>query len=590
MLNPDSENNSNESSSDDPDWDLLPNDLVKFFKLDESYDRKQLKRSYNRLLKRFKPEKHPEEFQKIRTAYEHLERSLRYGEYYRSDAHQAWEAATEDASNNEDVRTDHAEEDSLESTSSDNDSTAKDHDNLAKEQSVFLELASHIESGDVDLEAFYAELKQKENKEATDYYLLALVSDFIQDNTHLLFLKHLLQGLRKYPRDSGLAAITYRYLNDQVPDSSLPKVLVACSQSVRHDGFYQLTEGIWDRLIRIVPFQKFKTLLEECEKNLDQNEHKVSGRVVFYLHMLLLAVWKDDSGWVLNKTEYIEEHFGEIPAHSEADFEVLTMVRDYLSVRVKFINNGPECKKLDHLMESFFCDDPNESDRAFLEYQFTIAEDYQLLAKEIPINDECGQQEFFALWNWIAHNVGGRLITHAEHEVDYNFWGHRMQGWFSTVLNKYPLFMQWWDLQSNLLGIFKVFCTLIASVILFFILCIPIFATDLSNDQIGALFLVPLLITIAFAIWFFIKFWPKYVEEKFWQPYCERMLMKCFHSIWQSACMGFLRQSQLDYFDFRSLLGQMPQVQTNSNASWILNFVHQDISMAVYALAQKFRE
>ncbi|HVW00330.1 MAG TPA: J domain-containing protein, partial [Planctomycetaceae bacterium] len=63
----------------DPDWSLLPHDPEKFFGLDEFYDRRDLKRAYNQYLKRFKPEKHPEEFQRLRAAYEGLEQRLRYG-------------------------------------------------------------------------------------------------------------------------------------------------------------------------------------------------------------------------------------------------------------------------------------------------------------------------------------------------------------------------------------------------------------------------------------------------------------------------------------------------------------------------------
>ena len=48
-----------------PDWNLLPHSPEEFFGLETGYDRKDLKRKYNQFLKQFKPEKHPQEFQRI---------------------------------------------------------------------------------------------------------------------------------------------------------------------------------------------------------------------------------------------------------------------------------------------------------------------------------------------------------------------------------------------------------------------------------------------------------------------------------------------------------------------------------------------
>ncbi len=63
---------------DEPRWDLLPHDPVRFFALADGFNRNDLKRAYNRLLRRFKPEKAPEEFQRIRAAFEELDENLRY--------------------------------------------------------------------------------------------------------------------------------------------------------------------------------------------------------------------------------------------------------------------------------------------------------------------------------------------------------------------------------------------------------------------------------------------------------------------------------------------------------------------------------
>src|SRR3954469_5292635 len=63
----------------EPDWSCLPHDPQRFFGLSAEFDRRDLKRRYNELIRRFKPEKYPAEFQRIRAAYEELENAIRYG-------------------------------------------------------------------------------------------------------------------------------------------------------------------------------------------------------------------------------------------------------------------------------------------------------------------------------------------------------------------------------------------------------------------------------------------------------------------------------------------------------------------------------
>ena len=82
-------------SASPPDWSLLPHNPVGFFELSNDFDRKTLKRKYNQLIRQYKPEKAPAEFQKIRAAYELLDGRLRYGASPAAPAKPSfeWEAA-----------------------------------------------------------------------------------------------------------------------------------------------------------------------------------------------------------------------------------------------------------------------------------------------------------------------------------------------------------------------------------------------------------------------------------------------------------------------------------------------------------------
>lgn len=56
----------------EPDWSLIHTHPEQFFALEKDFNAKDLKRAYAKLIKRFKPEKHPKEFSQIRAAYEGL--------------------------------------------------------------------------------------------------------------------------------------------------------------------------------------------------------------------------------------------------------------------------------------------------------------------------------------------------------------------------------------------------------------------------------------------------------------------------------------------------------------------------------------
>ena len=60
-----------------PEWHRLPHDAAGFFGLAAGFERRDLKRRYNEFIRQFKPEKFPQEFQRIRAAYEQLDLGLR---------------------------------------------------------------------------------------------------------------------------------------------------------------------------------------------------------------------------------------------------------------------------------------------------------------------------------------------------------------------------------------------------------------------------------------------------------------------------------------------------------------------------------
>lgn len=65
----------------DLDWKHLPSDPARFFGLDADHDERDLRRAYARAIRRYKPETHPVEFQRIRSAFDALRQDALLAEW-----------------------------------------------------------------------------------------------------------------------------------------------------------------------------------------------------------------------------------------------------------------------------------------------------------------------------------------------------------------------------------------------------------------------------------------------------------------------------------------------------------------------------
>src|SRR5690606_37028527 len=155
------------SSVPTPDWGHLPHAPQAFFGLADGFDQKALKRSYNRLLHRFKPEKHPEEFQRIRAAYEQLDNQLRYGRTATPAVHpkDSYQWTT-------DVEQDGKKPRSL-----------TPRPPIAEQ--ILREPVSEI----------YRQLANRPQKSPYEFYALAVMSDIVHRKDGLQFVRWLLGGL-----------------------------------------------------------------------------------------------------------------------------------------------------------------------------------------------------------------------------------------------------------------------------------------------------------------------------------------------------------------------------------------------------------
>ena len=217
----------------EPDWGLLPHDPEAFFDLDEGFDLRTLKRSYNRLLRRYKPEKFPDEFQRIRAAYEDLSDALRYNvpsqrQQRRSDETPPAETASpaDSAAQHEEVPPNDAHADALppESPEVDRPAEAQPQPQRARPEVEINPLAAATTAP----EQTYEHLRSRANKSAEDYVYLALLSDVVHQREAVAgegFADWIFTGLKRFKHDWGLTQLLREYLDESHSLDELAKLL-----------------------------------------------------------------------------------------------------------------------------------------------------------------------------------------------------------------------------------------------------------------------------------------------------------------------------------------------------------------------------
>ena len=200
-----------------------------------------MKRSFNRLLRQFKPERAPEEFQHIRAAYEQLDNSLRYGEqtFAKRPVEDMfdWTAPVQESEqappNQKSQRA--TEHDSK----GDQRCGTQDRQTDRSPQELIVE---RLQTATPD--RIYVELSKIEDKTPFDFYALPVLIDALENTYPLQFVKWILAGLKKFPNEVGLQSLLYTTLRGTFSRKAIPRIWIAVAKSVRSDRFYSLTEPL----------------------------------------------------------------------------------------------------------------------------------------------------------------------------------------------------------------------------------------------------------------------------------------------------------------------------------------------------------
>lgn len=554
-------------SADTPNWDLLPHDPIRFFELADGFDRKDLKRAYNRLLRVFKPEKFPAEFQRIRAAFEQLDEHLRYhgGAAPSSPpVQQVWQT---------------------------DDRTAED---AAQSQPRKLSLADRLHTESPG--ALYQELKQRQGRTPYDYYALAVLSDVVVDSSKE-FAAWLVEGIAAHQSDGALKQLLHDYFREAPAAEMLLELLPRVAKAVRSDEFYPLTEPAWQTVMRECKFHEFTTAYDNCEAEL--RDSHIVGRMAFLIHMLKSALWRDEQldGWAARQLRFIEENFSSIPPWLEWDVELLGLAREYLLVRQQFAAGSPLRGHMDAALKDYFSQPQQVGDRSMVAAQMELLSSGDALMHEFPIEQGELLHKFYPIWSLASHDVAERQSFKTETEVDQRIWADRGLALLARA-----------EKQSarSLTGIKWSACKVARVALLWAIILVGLalvfsgFALFLDHRDSGArprqlgqgetavmaaATVVAMGLASAHVVLSLVKIRP-WLDRKLWAPLDGKLALECYNRIWRREVLDFQRRSHVTDRFFRAVFLHFST--RTVTAYWINEFVQQDFAPALLAEAQRY--
>ncbi|QEG24984.1 J domain-containing protein [Mariniblastus fucicola] len=538
--------------STDVDWSLLPYRAKEFFGLPKEFDRKTLKRAYNKLIRQYKPEKFPDEFKKIRAAFEMLEDELRYGKSSISPVSSfqeyVWQPPEESKASAASVQT-------------------------APRKAAIERLKSESPA------AIYRDFKSQSNRSPYDFFVLATLSDIVTEDPTLYF-KWLLTGLQEHPNDPGLVSLIQHFFHQDLDENFLRSALMTTSKVITSDRFYFVTEKGWQRLLRISEFAPFKSTLARCESNL--KDHRNDNQIVFYAELLKAAIWRADPAWVQEKFALLEGNAGRLGPRLEYELEVLDHLSAYQATSSEFTRGCPTRTALHQAIVDYYSLDEQEGDAKVIECQNQLGTDAQALIQTFDDDEELAGSSFMLLWFAINEDVSQRhgFKTNAKfrsrkHKQDY------MKRLYSLIED----LDETWHLSTrHVLTYYALVC---GSYLLMIVTPFILLASWLSiGGVMAACVVLAVLGVIANKVWIF----PRTIKPRF-DRHIDKTIRKSYQEHWRGRFVQFFEATGSNMNQLVRVMAHMMTDDDNFRGAttWLPEMLHNDMGLLIYSMSVPYR-
>ncbi len=520
------------SDDEEPRWDRLPHDPLGFFGLDPGFDRKDLKRSYNRWLRRFKPERHPEEFLRIRAAYEALDERLRY----LAEPPERGETPTS---------VDIARYEARSQAPMDTAASRDYGDEIARRGP----------------RAVSDELRNRADKSPRDHLHLALLSDVVDDSDSGDFVGWLVDGLRRWPESPELRSTLYAYCHrpEAVHDA---ETLVERLAGVGDPALFgYLSERLWLQFAARAPFEHVAASWARCRRKLRADHHPATLQLAATLFRA--GLFDADDGWLGAAWDELEDAGLPVP-----DPDLLEALYEYRARRDEFVAAHPLRGSIDRALQAIAAGEIVAADRAFLAMQFELGSAGGELLEAFPDDDRDWWAPLAALEMW-RHELTDRLgPSHAT--IPTSEFQKRMTRFVRRIDrlgSRSPIGMAWLAAVTILTAVIPLVVA-IAGVRLIFD------HTRAAETFLAASLAWCLLILV---VWRRVV-WPKTLELNDW------FARRVHRRVWRPELVAFLESTGIDLSELLDGLSAIRERPTS--LSHIRVCVSRDVGLRFAALAR----
>ncbi len=546
----------------EPAWELLPDRPIEFFQLEPGFDRKTLKRAYGKLIRRFKPERFPEEFQRIRAAYESVDDMLRHGAL--SGGREAEDSWVSEARELEANTTPH--QPGSESEGDDPRPGSAGLEPMDRtEPSVDPRESPRQRVARLGPDFVYAEIQDKAHS-PKDYYLLALLSDMVSDHGGCDFFEWVCRGLAAHPGDAHLIRLCYSWCHRLEVDLKSGQLLVRLARLMTTAEFGYVTEHLWVQLSKRIDFDTLRELLDACwSRTLDRG---YASRFALTLRLTRRCMFRADLDWLRDQMSFLWEN-GVQDGYGEEEFYLLDVLFDYRMVREAFLEEHPGRESVDRVLRGICELDESDADRMFLEWRTEHRMRGEELLEALPAGDESVYPACRAIAT-VTAEVEDRLgevreaLGVQKHRLTVQRFVERLDqrtersllGWVSSL----------WSCSSFLLFPF-VSLTAIS------------WLMEKSGTQGWPWFLGFLtgMLTVAAGWW-------DLLLPRLYYPLRERLLARQYRKSWRGAVMEFLGQEPISREELLGELRTAVSLKDEALPSSLADHLDGDGGLAIYSL------
>jgi len=324
--------------TDEPDWRSLPHDPEAFFGLLAPWDARELKRRYHRLIKRYKPEKHPAEFQRIRAAFEALEQRPGGAGAARPVRQLPWQPTRNVA-------------DPVSSFAA--EPAAGADRRAATRPSLSRRLRES------DLATLLGELASQPRRTEEEQVLLAFLREVDRPDAAFVFLDGLLEAVRSRGTDRPLRLLE-RYVRSAEARVRCRAILPRVFAVLDEKEAFAVSPPLWDELLERCGFPAVLEVWDECLRHLQ--DPPGTGRILFEIRLLERLLFLAPVEWTRQQLSRLNHGDVQWPEWLDASVFRLGVLANYAEVRPSFLRRGdPVRLRIDAVINAVCRGDPRGS-------------------------------------------------------------------------------------------------------------------------------------------------------------------------------------------------------------------------------------